>query len=216
MAGFCVFSRKKRKIFLANSPKALTLEAVLSYNKNMQNEMKTKTDKIRIFWRVVTTLACALMLLFIFSNSLKTAEASSAQSSVVVDTIQDVASVIAPQSPIATATGEAYDKLHADVRTLAHFSEFMLLGALFFWCWYSYTDKKIWLLAPAAGAIFTPMIDELLQMLSSGRAAEWFDVAVDVSGGLCGGIFALCTLTLGIHIYRKRKQKIQNAQTASE
>ena len=213
MTGFCVFSRKKRKIFSANSSKTLTLEAVLSYNRNMRNEINGKTDKIRIFWRVVTTLACALMLIFIFSNSLRTAEASSAQSSAVVDTIQDVASVVAPESSIATATGEAYDKLHADVRTLAHFLEFMLLGALFFWCWYSYTDKKIWLLAPAAGAILTPMLDELLQTLSSGRAAEWFDVAVDVFGGVCGGVFALCTLTLGIHIYRKHKQK---AQTAAE
>ncbi len=213
MTGFCIFSRKKRKIFAAKSSKTLTLEAVLSYNRNMRNEMKGKTDKIRIFWRVVTTLACALMLVFIFSNSLRTAESSSAQSSAVVDTIQDVASVVAPESSIATATGEDYDKLHADVRMLAHFSEFMLLGALFFWCWYSYTSKKIWMIAPAAGAILTPMLDELLQTLSSGRAAEWFDVAVDVLGGLCGGVFALCTLTLGIYIYRKYKQK---AQTAAE
>ncbi|MBQ7912508.1 MAG: VanZ family protein [Clostridia bacterium] len=201
---------------MAKSPKTLTLEGVLSYNRIMQNEMKKKTDKIRIFWRVFTTLACALMLIFIFSNSLRTAEESSVQSSAVVDTIQDVVSVIAPESPIATATGEAYDKLHADVRMLAHFSEFMLLGALFFFCWYSYTDKKIWLIAPAVGTILTPMIDEFLQILSSGRAAEWLDVAVDTVGGLCGGCVALCALTLGIHIYRKRKQKAENAQKAVE
>ncbi len=181
----------------------------------MQNEMREKTNKIRIFWRVVTTLACALMLIFIFSNSLKTSEASSAQSSAVVDTIQDVASVVAPESSIATATGADYDKLHADVRMLAHFSEFMLLGALFVWCWYSYTDKKIWLIVPAVGAIFTPLIDEFLQIFSSGRGAEWMDVMLDILGGLCGGVFALCTLTLGIYIYRKRKAELAGENSAT-
>lgn len=180
----------------------------------MKENRKAKLNKMRIFWRVFTTIACALMLVFIFSNSLKTGEESSAQSSTVVDTIQEVVSVIAPNSPIATATGEDYDKLHADVRTLAHFSEFMLLGALFVWCWYSYTDKKLWLLAPAGGAVITPIFDELLQMLSSGRAAEWLDVAVDIFGGVCGGFVALCTLTLGIHIYRKHKEKQSGAAVA--
>lgn len=173
--------------------------------------MKEKSNKIRLFWRIVTTVACVLMLIFIFSNSLQPAEKSSAQSSAVVDTIQDVASVVAPNSPIATATGPAYDKLHSGVRVLAHFLEFTLLGALFVWCWYSYTDKKIWLIAPAVGIVLTPMIDELLQTLSSGRAAEWLDVAVDATGGACGGLFALCTLTIGIYIYRKRKEKAKNA-----
>ena len=177
----------------------------------MSEKVREKTDKIRLFWRIVTTVACVLMLVFIFSNSLQTGEDSTAQSSAVVDTIQDVASVVAPESSIATATGEDYDKLHADVRVLAHFSEFMLLGALFVWCWYSYTDKKIWLIAPAAGVVLTPMIDELLQTLSSGRAAEWMDVAVDTLGGFVGGIFAICTLIAGIYMYRKHQQKAKKA-----
>ena len=178
----------------------------------MQNEIKDKTDKIRIFWRIVTTVACALMLIFIFSNSLQPAEQSSTQSSAVVDTVQKVASVIAPQSPIATATGEAYDKLHADVRMLAHCLEFAALGALFFWCWFSYTDDKGLLIVPATGIIITPMIDELLQVLSSGRAAEWLDVGLDVFGGVCGGLFALCTLALGVYVYRKKQKKARLAQ----
>lgn len=187
----------------------------MSYNISMQNEIDEKMNKIRIFWRVVTTLACVLMLIFIFSNSLKTGEASSAQSSAVVDTIQDVASVVAPESSIATATGEDYDRLHADVRKLAHFSEFMLLGALFMWCWYSYTDKKVWLTVPTAGVVLVPLIDEFLQIFTSGRGAEWMDVMLDAFGGLCGGFLALCTLTLGIYIYRKRKAEINRERTAT-
>ena len=174
-----------------------------------------KKDIIRLIFRIVTTLACVLMMGFIFFNSLQTAEKSSAQSSAVVDTVQKVVAVIAPNSPIATATGEAYDKLHAGIRTLAHFSEFALLGALCFWCWFSYTDKMIFLLVPAGAVILTPLIDELLQTFSSGRAAGWFDVAVDISGGVVGAFFALCTLTAGIAIYKKQiKKKKTDGATA--
>ena len=173
----------------------------------MEKVCMDKNKIIRLIFRIVTTAACVFMLAFIFSNSLQTAEESSAQSHTVVDTVQKVATVIAPESPIATATGEAYDKLHSVIRILAHFLEFTVLGALCCWCWYSYTDKKIFLLAPAGMIIATPMIDELLQTFSSGRASEFFDVCVDVAGGLLGGFFALCTLTIGICIYRKYQQK---------
>ena len=173
--------------------------------------MKEKClDKKKIVcWicRIVTTLACTLMIAFIFSNSLQSGEESSAQSSTVVDTVQKVVAVFAPESPIVTATGEAYDKLHAAVRTVAHFLEFAVLGALCCWCWYSYTDKKIFLLAPAGAIVAVPVIDECLQTLTAGRAAEWIDVAVDISGGIVGGFCALCTLTIGILIYHKYKAK---------
>ena len=174
-----------------------------------------KLSKARLFWRIVTTLACVFTLAFIFSNSLKTAEASSSQSSRVVDTVQKVVAVFAPESPIATATGEAYDKLHADIRTLAHFLQFALLGALYCWCWFTYTDEKGYVVIPATAIVITPMFDELLQALSYGRAAEWLDVGVDVAGGIVGGLFALCTLTIGVCIYRKRKQKTQSAQATA-
>ena len=173
----------------------------------MKEQTNGKLHKIRLFWRIVTTLACALMLIFIFSNSLQPAEESSSQSSAVVDTVQKVVATIAPESPIATATGEAYDKLHADVRTLAHYLEFALLGGLYIWCWFSYTDEKGLLIVPTTGIIITPMVDELLQTLSSGRAAEWLDVAIDILGGASGGFFVLCTLTVGIAVYRKNKEK---------
>lgn len=180
--------------------------------------MKEKClDKKKIFrWicRIVTTLACALMITFIFSNSLQTGEESSAQSSTVVDAVQKVVAVFAPESPIVTATGEAYNKLHAAVRTVAHFLEFAVLGALSCWCWYSYTDKKLFLLAPAGAIVAVPVIDECLQTLTAGRAAEWLDVAVDISGGVVGAFCALCVLTLGIFIYRKYQAKKADGASA--
>ena len=105
-------------------------------------KVKTWQKYIRTVLRIVLTIACVVTIGFIFSNSLKTAEQSSAQSSTVVETIQKVAQVIAPESKIATATGEEYEALHELIRAWAHFAEFFLLGVLFGWCYCSYTLQK--------------------------------------------------------------------------
>ena len=173
----------------------------------MKENCLEKNKIFRLVCRIVTTLACVLMMVFIFCNSLQTGEESSTQSSAVVDTVQKVVAVFAPESPIATATGKAYEKLHSAVRIVAHFLEFAVFGALCCWCWYSYTDKKIFLLAPTGAIVLVPVIDECLQTLTAGRAAEWLDIAVDISGGIVGGFCALCTLTIGILIYHKYKAK---------
>ena len=57
-------------------------------------------------------------------------EQSAEKSSEVVKAVQKVAAFFDPNSAIATATGEAYDRLHAAVRNWAHFAEFALLGGL--------------------------------------------------------------------------------------
>jgi VanZ family protein len=175
----------------------------------MQNEMKIKTDKIRIVWRVITTLACALMLLFIFSNSLQTAEASSKQSLAMVDTIQDVASVIAPQSPIATATGAEFDFLHACIRNIAHFLEYALLGSCAFGLFLSYSRGKRYAFFPVAFACLTAVFDEFTQTLSDGRAAEWTDFLVDSVGVLAGSVFALVVFFIGLLIVRRTISRVR-------
>lgn len=163
------------------------------------------TYKNRIWlWvlRITLTVACVAMLAFIFSNSVQTGEQSGATSSAVTDAVQDAASVIAPESPIAKAEGEDYDKLHAAIRTLAHFGEFALLGALLCWCVQSYTDKKIYLIFPVCGVFLIPLTDEFIQMFSAGRGAEIKDVLVDTSGGALGILAAIACVILGKYIYR--------------
>jgi len=46
-----------------------------------------------------------------------------------------------------------------------------------------------------------------LQFFTDGRAWEITDVFTDVSGGICGGSFALFTIWLTETIVRKRKAK---------
>ncbi len=174
------------------------------YNKAM--EKKTKTIWT-VCLRVATTLLCVGMLVWIFSNSLKTGEASAKQSDRAVQIVQDVVSVIAPNSPIVTATGEDYVRLHKIVRLLAHFAEFALLGALIVWCWRTYTRKKVWFLLPVVLVCVLPIVDECLQSFTAGRAMEIKDVFIDIAGGIVGGLFALCTLWLAFAILKKSRKR---------
>ena len=157
--------------------------------------------------RIVLTAACIGMLIFIFSNSLKTGEQSAQQSSTMVEVVQSVAAVVAPNSGIAKATGEAYDRLHVWVRVFAHFAEFALFGALLVWCIASYTWKKEGLWLSLVGVCCVPMIDESLQYFVADRGAEFCDVCVDVAGGICGILFALVVLLFIVLAIDKRQRK---------
>ena len=97
----------------------------LAYNRGMIKKPQTKGGWVRLILQILLSIACVLMLAFIFSNSLKSAEQSIEQSSHAVEIVQDFVAVFDPDSPIVTATGEAYDLLHEIVRTIAHFAEFI-------------------------------------------------------------------------------------------
>ncbi len=147
------------------------------------------------------------MLVFIFSNSLKSASQSIEQSSHTVQAVQDFVAVFDPDSPIVTATGEAYELLHEIVRTVAHFAEFALMGSLFGWCLLSYTTRKKRLLIPLGGVLIVPLIDECLQLFSDGRGMQGFDILLDIGGGVIGLAFAIATVWLGVWLHRRRVQK---------
>lgn len=149
-----------------------------------------------MFWRVILTALLIALLGFIFSNSLRTGEQSSAQSGGMVELVQKIAKQIAPNSFVATATGEDYDTLHALVRTIAHFLEFCALGAVMVWCFYSYTLKKRHGFIAWIGTCITACLDEFLQTFTQGRGAELADIAVDCMGGAAGCIFAVLVIVL--------------------
>lgn len=172
--------------------------------------MRSKTETIWLWvLRIFLTLACVATLVFILSNSLKEAQESAAQSSAVVEVVQEVASVIAPESSIANATGEAYDILHAWVRAIAHLSQFTLLGALMIWCYFSYTDEKLFLSVPLCLLAIIPVVDEFIQSFVSGRASTVCDMLLDTAGGLLGVIFAALTLLIGRAIVIANEKKKQ-------
>ncbi len=171
--------------------------------------MEQNCGKALKIWilRALLTALCLCMLAFIFGNSLQTGEQSSGLSRKVTDAVQKLCGLFAPESWIATATGEAYDKLHGIVRTAAHFSEFALLGALFCWCYRAYTRDKTFLFLPVGLLVLVPIVDEFLQRSSADRIADIADMLVDTAGGLCGFSFALLTLLIGFICKRKKEKK---------
>ena len=166
--------------------------------------MKIIREKLVWTARILVSVAGAFVVGFIFYNSMQDAAESAKQSSQAVEVVQQVVATVAPNSPIVTATGAEYDKLHAIVRTLAHFSEFALLGALAGWCCRAYTDKKKWIFIPICAVAWVSVVDELLQTTIEGRAAQFLDVLVDGSGGVVGFVFALLTVWLAVKWIRKR------------
>jgi VanZ family protein len=178
---------------------------------------KSKAKILRIILRIVLPILCIATLAFIFSNSLRSGNASSAQSGSIVNAVQKIVGVFAPNSWLATATGEAKDKIHAVIRTLAHFSEFALLGALFIWCYFSYTSEKRWLYLPVCTFLLVPVTDEFLQTLTATRAGEMADIAVDMLGGVCGMLFATVTIAIGVGIcLHKKSKKTKNKNTPKQ
>lgn len=149
-----------------------------------------------VLLRVILTTLLLGLLGFIFSNSLQTGEQSSAQSGGITELLQKLAKQIAPNSFIATATGEDYDRLHAFVRMTAHFLEFCALGAVMVWCFYSYTLKKRHAPIALICTFITAFLDEFLQTLTAGRGAEIKDILVDCLGGTVGAVFALMALVI--------------------
>ena len=156
-----------------------------------------------MFWRVILTALLVGLLGFIFSNSLQTGEQSTAQSGGAVALVQKIAKKIAPNSFVATATGEDYDTLHAFVRLAAHFLEFCALGAVMVWCFYSYTLKKTHAFFAFIATCITACLDELLQTFTQGRGAELKDIFVDCLGGAVGAVFAALVIVVVLNIGEK-------------
>lgn len=144
---------------------------------------------------------------FILYNSLQPATQSAQQSNCVVALVQRAVAVVAPNSSIANATGDAYQRLHEIVRTLAHFSEYAFLGALGGWCCLSYTLKKLFYGIPMVAVTVLAGVDEWLQTFACGRAAQWSDVAVDICGGTVGLAFAALTVFIVMNIIKRRKHE---------
>ena len=186
--------KKTRKIFGEN----IDPIRILAYNSTMD-------IKVKWILRAVLTALCAVTVGFILYNSLQTAQESTEQSTTVVVMVQQAVAVIAPEAPIVTATGEDFDRLHSIVRSLAHFSEYTLLGARGGWCCLSYTLRRKFLVIPALGGAGLAVLDECLQMFTAGRGAQFTDILLDVFGGLCGLAFAVLSVWIVIKIMRRKR-----------
>lgn len=125
--------------------------------------------------------AAVLWLLFIWSNSLQTADESSQVSSGVLEWV----------APLLTRIGLSEEIQHTLIRKLAHMAEFAVAGLLWSAALASRTENTPrirWtrrgtaLLVCLAAAI----IDETIQRFVPGRSGELRDVCIDLAGAVLG------------------------------
>ena len=150
-------------------------------------------------WRVMSVCLCVLCVIFIFSNSLDNGDESSFKSGFVVAVLQGVVNFFTD----GVTVSESF------VRTMAHFSEFALLGFLLMFCVKTFTQKylkNIFIVLFISLAV--AVVDEILQLFSAGRASDVLDVAVDFSGAVTGILFFVLIVKLlhSIVIVRRRKK----------
>lgn len=136
--------------------------------------------------RAVVTAAFVVCVLYIWHNSVETAEVSSQRSAVVTEIVNEVLNAVGQKS-----VTEHF------VRKLAHFTEYGLEGVLtvlLFVVYYLRPVKRLGL--SILTGLITATVDESIQFFSAGRAPGILDVCIDMAGFICGmlGMFAVCML----------------------
>lgn len=140
----------------------------------------TKTKRIFLY---VLTAFIALTLAFIFSNSLRTPEQSMEQSTAAQGFL---AQILPPDTDLGGF-------VHNNVRKIAHFAEYGILGVeiAIFVAFYLHKRIKMALMSlPTAACV--ALFDETLQHLS-GRGPAILDVWIDL-----GGFALLSLVTYGV------------------
>ena len=125
--------------------------------------------------KYVFLLCGALILLWIWGNSLLNASRSAAESQWVLDWVR---------ATFSGMPGMQYLNMYT-IRKLAHLAEYMILG--FFLSLSSVAlwkkNRIIWVIL--CGAIIA-MVDECMQLFSPGRSSEVIDVIIDTVGVFVG------------------------------
>lgn len=113
---------------------------------------------------------------FIFTQSLLPGEVSSNQSGFIVDVLYPIVNTIGV--PISM------DNFSLLIRKLAHFTEYFILGLLWFGIYTSY-QKHHWLpWVVVIQGFIAACIDETIQRYTPNRSGEFRDVLIDTLGVL--------------------------------
>ena len=158
--------------------------------------------------RCFLILLIAANLFLIFSFSGESGEESGETSLKVTETIAQTVVQDFEEKPAEVQTS-IIEKLHPDVRTMAHMAEFGSLGVLIMLLLLTYSITPLLCEGIALLSVFSvACVDELYQHLSDqGRAGEFKDVLFDTSGAILG-----CTVILGLVLLFKalRAKKLRS------
>ena len=155
----------------------------------------TKKEKIIL---IILAAAVLLMTLFVFSNSLKSREASGADSGAV-------AKIVEPIFDAVFGEGHGID-VHLVVRKAAHLTEFCILGILVLNLSRAISRK---LGRELFGyclfyVLLVAVLDEFIQF-HSGRGSMVSDVLIDLCGALIGLFATLAVIKIRERIKLRKK-----------
>lgn len=136
--------------------------------------MNKKTRNTIIFG--VLTVA---LTVFIFTNSLRPGDDSSAQSDIITNIAENILNFF--------GISLDYSSLSHFIRKLAHFSEYFILGIVSSLFLKQFKNKFLIILSPVYCFIVAVCDEFIMQAITEGRGPMWFDVLIDSSGA----IFAL-------------------------
>ena len=135
-------------------------------------------------------------LVFIWGNSLMTAEISSAISDLARQTVNLVLGIF-PSANEESLKGDGV------LRKIAHFTEFASLGLLLGWLFGMLQKRKIY---PFLCGTAAACIDETIQIFVPGRGPGIKDVCIDAGGVVTGMIL----LYLGYTCFKKKQSLEDN------
>ena len=144
-----------------------------------------KRTKLRLALCIILT---ALLLVFIWGNSLLPGRISGAFSQWVKDLLSHL---------FGQPSGDP-DTGHGLLRKIAHFTEFSCLGMSLFWL-FSMLKQKFYF--PLLCGFLVACMDETIQCFIPDRGPAVKDVAIDTAGVAVG----IGLLMAGVAIYQKRK-----------
>ena len=168
-----------------------------------------KTSPWLIAFRVIFTIALIACIAFIFRNSLESGALSSARSQAVMQTINEILSVV-NLGPLSEHT----------VRKLAHFAEFTLEGFLLMLCLRVYTNRFVRHISwPLLGGMTTALLDETIQRFIPNRTSQVTDVWIDMAGVVFGALIALILLLIvrglmAFHAVKKENRRLRAERAA--
>ncbi len=154
--------------------------------------MQRKAKFLRFFYFALLLLWIA----FIFSNSLRDATASGAQSGALLSKLNRILDWLHIPSFLHPT--------HHFIRKCAHFTEYAILGILTYGAVLQFRYTEFWGCIPAVGISFSiACTDEFLQHFSAGRSPQLSDALLDGAGAWTG----ILLLYLFACWMRKRQKK---------
>ena len=158
--------------------------------------------KKRAFYTTVVALIAWMILIFSFS-----AQPAKQSADLSGGVGRKVASIFVPgfREWEKNTQEQFVDTIDFYIRKTAHFTEYMVLGALWILCLWTnpkgkYSLKKNMGISTFASVMYA-MSDELHQLFVAGRAGRWMDVGIDALGAVTG----VCLIGLGIFLFIEKR-----------